>query len=136
MKKIRVIDRLTGIVIALPTLLALSAALAMAYQNNGTTANALTPQQQHGRDIWFNSAFGGEQFFSLILPQPPFSLSLGIPQALRRIVTPGSWLYSAHHRQHSVNIAASAWANHLASGLSGSSVLESRSGNPAQQLMP
>lgn len=82
MKKVLVIDRLTGIFIALAMLLALSAAVAMAYQNNGITPNALTPQQRHGRDIWFKSTFGGEQFFSLILPQPPFNLPLGIPQAL------------------------------------------------------
>lgn len=35
-----------------------------------------------GRDIWFNSTFGGERFFSLILPNPPFSLPLGFDQLL------------------------------------------------------
>ncbi|MBV9265070.1 MAG: hypothetical protein JO061_02765 [Acidobacteriaceae bacterium] len=44
--------------------------------------NALTAQQQHGRDVWFKSTFGGEKFFTLILPQPPFNLTLGIPQVL------------------------------------------------------
>ena len=42
----------------------------------------LTAQQQHGRDVWFNSTFGGEKFFSLILPQPPFNLTLGLDQVL------------------------------------------------------
>lgn len=82
MKKIRAIDRLTAILISSAILLALSAALAMARQGSDTRADALTLQQRHGRDIWFKSTFGGEQFFSVILPQPPFNLPLGIPQAL------------------------------------------------------
>ncbi|HEX8873501.1 MAG TPA: cytochrome C [Nitrosospira sp.] len=35
-----------------------------------------------GRDIWFNRTFGGEQFFSLILPNPPFNLQFGFDQML------------------------------------------------------
>ena len=42
-----------------------------------TLQSALTPSQQAGRDTWFNSTFGGEKFFSLILPGPPFNLQLG-----------------------------------------------------------
>jgi len=42
----------------------------------------LTAQQRHGRDVWLNSTFGGEKFFSLILPGPPFNLTLGLVQAL------------------------------------------------------
>jgi hypothetical protein len=40
-------------------------------------AASLTPSQQAGRNTWFNSTFGGEKFFSLILPSAPFSLPLG-----------------------------------------------------------
>jgi len=35
-----------------------------------------------GRDIWFKSTFGGERFFSLVLPNPPFSLPLGFDRML------------------------------------------------------
>lgn len=35
-----------------------------------------------GRDVWFKSTFGGERFFSLILPNPPFSLQIGFDQML------------------------------------------------------
>jgi hypothetical protein len=35
-----------------------------------------------GGDIWFKSTFGGERFFSLILPNPPFNLPLGFHQML------------------------------------------------------
>ena len=48
----------------------------------GQTTEALTPQLQHGKDVWFNSTFGGEKFFSLILPNAPFNLSLGLDAAL------------------------------------------------------
>ena len=43
----------------------------------GATTSALSPQLSHGRDVWFNSTFGGEKFFSLILPNAPFNLKLG-----------------------------------------------------------
>lgn len=46
------------------------------------TSQALTAQQQHGKDVWFKSTFGGEKFFSEILPAPPFNLQLGLDQAL------------------------------------------------------
>jgi len=46
------------------------------------TTQALSPQLQHGHDVWFNSTFGGEQFFSEILPAPPFNLQLGIDSAI------------------------------------------------------
>jgi hypothetical protein len=32
------------------------------------TPAQLTPQQRHGKDVWLNSTFGGEKFFSLVLP--------------------------------------------------------------------
>ena len=37
---------------------------------------------ERGRDVWFNSTFGGEQFFSRILPRPPFNLPLGFDLVL------------------------------------------------------
>ncbi|HET7061269.1 MAG TPA: cytochrome C [Nitrosospira sp.] len=37
---------------------------------------------EEGHDIWFKSTFGGERFFSLILPNPPFNLPLGFDQML------------------------------------------------------
>ena len=42
----------------------------------------LTPSQQHGRDVWMTSTFGGEAFFSEILPAAPFDLPLGLDVAL------------------------------------------------------
>src|SRR6185503_12550996 len=45
--------------------------------STGASTAALTPQLAHGRDVWFNSTFGGEKFFSLILPNAPFNLKLG-----------------------------------------------------------
>jgi hypothetical protein len=48
----------------------------------GEADQALTPQLQHGKDVWFKSTFGGEKFFSPILPAPPFNLALGIDSAL------------------------------------------------------
>lgn len=47
-----------------------------------STVQALTPQEARGREIWLESTFGGERFFSLILPGPPFNLPLGIELAL------------------------------------------------------
>jgi mono/diheme cytochrome c family protein len=43
---------------------------------------ALTAQQLHGQSVWFNSTFGGEKFFTLILPGPPFNLPIGLGNAL------------------------------------------------------
>src|SRR5215471_20965524 len=48
----------------------------------GGTQQILTAQQLHGKSVWFNSTFGGEKFFSLILPGPPFNLPLGLDQVL------------------------------------------------------
>lgn len=50
--------------------------------DTNTTTEALTPQLQRGKDTWFKSTFGGEKFFSVILPGPPFNLSLGLDAAL------------------------------------------------------
>ena len=47
-----------------------------------TTSAALSSDEQAGRDTWFNATFGGEKFFSLILPQAPFNLKLGFDQIL------------------------------------------------------
>lgn len=35
-----------------------------------------------GRNIWFNSTFGGERFFSLILPNAPFNFQIGFDHML------------------------------------------------------
>src|SRR5215468_2948999 len=45
-------------------------------------AASLTPQQEHGKNIWLNSTFGGEQFLSVILPKPPFDIQLGFDAVL------------------------------------------------------
>jgi mono/diheme cytochrome c family protein len=52
--------------------------------DNGTlaTAAALTPGQQAGHDTWFKSTFGGQHFFSQILPNAPFNLTLGFDEIL------------------------------------------------------
>lgn len=44
---------------------------------------ALSPAEQHGRELWLTATFGGEKFFSLIVPQPPFGLQIGFDIALR-----------------------------------------------------
>jgi hypothetical protein len=46
------------------------------------TAQALTPAQQHGKDVWFKDTFGGEKFFTFIAPNPPFNLHLALDLAL------------------------------------------------------
>jgi hypothetical protein len=48
----------------------------------GVAAGPSGPEVAQGRDIWFKSTFGGEQFFSLILPNPPFNLPPGFDQLL------------------------------------------------------
>ncbi len=35
----------------------------------GNTQQKLTAQEQHGRDVWLKSTFGGEKFFTLVAPQ-------------------------------------------------------------------
>ncbi len=48
-----------------------------------STSPAPTPAQiADGRNTWLTSTFGGEQFFSLVLPSAPFSLPLGFVQVL------------------------------------------------------
>jgi cytochrome c5 len=42
----------------------------------------LTAEERRGRDVWFKSTFGGEKFFSLMLPEPPFNLRLGFDELL------------------------------------------------------
>ena len=80
MKQVPVSLKLTGIFLFCGIIAA--TALGLGKQSESAAANALTPQQQHGYDIWFKSTFGGERFFSLILPQPPFNLPIGIAQLL------------------------------------------------------
>lgn len=43
----------------------------------------LPDREARGRDVWFNETFGGERFFSVILPGPPFHLSLGFEAILK-----------------------------------------------------
>ena len=50
--------------------------------DTGRVEQSLTPALQKGKDTWFKSTFGGEKFFSLILPNAPFNLSLGLDAAL------------------------------------------------------
>jgi hypothetical protein len=49
---------------------------------NDSTSSALSASEQHGHDVWFKSTFGGEKFFSLILPAAPFNLSVGFDAVL------------------------------------------------------
>jgi len=47
------------------------------------STSALSPDLKFGRDMWFKETFGGEKFFSFILPNPPFNLTLGLDSAVR-----------------------------------------------------
>lgn len=40
-------------------------------------------QIEHGRDLWIKETFGGEKFFSLVMPLPPFQLVLGLDVMLQ-----------------------------------------------------
>lgn len=40
------------------------------------------PAWKRGRDVWFEATFGGERFFSLVLPHAPFHLPLGFDAVL------------------------------------------------------
>jgi cytochrome c5 len=71
-----------GKLLGLALMLALPACGGQIVDDEATASAALTPQVQHGREVWFNSTFGGEKFFSLILPGPPFNLTLGLDQIL------------------------------------------------------
>jgi mono/diheme cytochrome c family protein len=47
-----------------------------------TSSHGLTASQRHGQDVWFKSTFGGERFFTFVLPNPPFSLRVALDQAI------------------------------------------------------
>jgi mono/diheme cytochrome c family protein len=47
-----------------------------------TRTSAALDAVSHGRQVWFQSTFGGERFFGRILPAPPFSLNLGFDALL------------------------------------------------------
>ena len=49
---------------------------------SSTTSAALSADEQAGHDTWFKSTFGGQHFFSQILPGPPFNLALGFDTIL------------------------------------------------------
>ncbi len=60
---------------------------------SGSQALGGTPAQiAHGQNIWLKATFGGQFFFSLILPQPPLNLPLGFANVL---VTPRSERFTA-----------------------------------------
>src|ERR1700736_3057049 len=53
--------------------------------SNGQAVSSAAPtpgQIADGRNTWLTATFGGEKFFSLILPGPPFNLPLGFNQVL------------------------------------------------------
>src|SRR5690242_20376664 len=68
--------------LAMLSLVAMPACSTEQEEPASTVEQALSPALQHGKDVWFKSTFGGEKFFSLILPQPPFNLTLGLDAAL------------------------------------------------------
>jgi mono/diheme cytochrome c family protein len=50
-----------------------------------STSQAVGPSAQqiaHGQEIWLKATFGGQIFFSLVLPQAPLSLPIGIGNVL------------------------------------------------------
>lgn len=55
---------------------------AVLFVSAGTCFAGNNKDVAEGRDIWFKSTFGGERFFSLILPNPPFNLRLAFDQML------------------------------------------------------
>lgn len=48
----------------------------------GSSTAALSASARHGQDVWFKATFGGERFFSVLLPGPPFNLRLGLDEVL------------------------------------------------------
>lgn len=50
--------------------------------STGTCTAGDTQDVAEGRDVWFKSTFGGERFFSFILPNPPFGLRIAFDQML------------------------------------------------------
>lgn len=52
------------------------------HEARSVAISSLTPQQEHGKEVWLNSTFGGETYFSLILPAAPFDLRLGFDAVL------------------------------------------------------
>ena len=57
-------------------------AIAMLFVAMGACFAGNNQDVADGRDIWFKSTFGGERFFSLVLPNPPFNLRLGLDKML------------------------------------------------------
>ena len=51
-------------------------------RERGSEGRNAAAQIADGRNTWLTSTFGGEQFFSLVLPSAPFSLPLGFLQVL------------------------------------------------------
>src|SRR5690349_13898309 len=47
-----------------------------------TDSTPLTRAELEGRETWFKATFGGQKMFSLILPHPPFDLTIGFDAVL------------------------------------------------------
>lgn len=47
------------------------------------STHELMTAESRGRELWLKATFGGERFFSLLLPLPPFELALGFDAILR-----------------------------------------------------
>lgn len=56
--------------------------IAVLFISGGTCFADNNQDLEEGREIWFKSTFGGERFFSLILPNPPFNLRIAFDQML------------------------------------------------------
>ena len=87
----RTVLRSSVILVGVVSFAALGAACSSAGGESSSSTNeaangaASAASIARGRDIWLKSTFGGEKFFSLYLPMPPFNLSLGLDAVL---VTP------------------------------------------------
>lgn len=52
-------------------------------ESTASTSQAATAAQiSHGKDVWLKATFGGQIFFSLVLPAAPLNLPLGFAQVL------------------------------------------------------
>lgn len=53
-----------------------------ACQATQTSSTPLSPAERDGRETWFKATFGGQKMFGLVLPRPPFNLTLGFDAVL------------------------------------------------------
>ena len=75
--------RMTAVALVLALLPCVDAARSLALTPIAEARQSLTAAAARGREVWFNETFGGERFFSLILPAPPFNLPLGFETILK-----------------------------------------------------